>query len=179
MLTPPPITPRDVGGAHPPAKWPFGLGSKLWPQMPTPRMSTPHGNVVAEGSGSPSHRTHSAPKALPVALLLWFSKKRGEGLPRHGVVSSLASDPHLSILTSPGDHWLSTDPSRNETPPEPQAGPQSLQPDYVSLAASCPLLALVTLQSLGVLLPVPRTPSSILWPAVTSPVSTGPPATSP
>lgn len=100
MLTLPPITPRDVGAAHPPpAKWPFGPGSELWPQMPTPRMSTPHGNIIPDGFssssggriGDPSHTAHSAPKAL----ILWFSKKRGEGLPHHGVVSSLASDPHL------------------------------------------------------------------------------------
>lgn len=49
--------------------------------------------AVVEGSASPS--PHSVLRAQPVALMLWLSKKRGEDLPDHGIVSSLASDPHL------------------------------------------------------------------------------------
>lgn len=69
MLTPLPSLLGDIGGAYPPpARWPFGPGSELWPQIPTPTMSTHHGDIIPNDFGS--HNMVEGPGGLPAEPFL-------------------------------------------------------------------------------------------------------------
>lgn len=72
----------------------YGLRCQLpeWPHVIPDGFGSSGGGRIGE---SFPQSPRSVPRAQPVALMLWFSKKRGADLPHHGIVSSLASDPHL------------------------------------------------------------------------------------